>query len=178
MYELYHLVMNAEADDKPELMFTVTLVDDDPLFIEQMKDFLESMKITQIESFQSGEDFLAVVNETDKRLVVCDFDFGSPQRMNGFAVLDELRKRNLKMPVIMLSSQDKITVAMETLMRGAADYFFKASENAFTSVLTSILKLNEVQRLKKTEQDYIKTLIVGSIAAVIIIGLLMYNLYK
>ena len=49
MYELYHLVMNAEADDKPELMFTVTLVDDDPLFLEQMKDFLLSMKITQIE---------------------------------------------------------------------------------------------------------------------------------
>jgi two-component system response regulator AtoC len=178
MYELYHLVMNAEADEKHELMFTVTLVDDDPLFLEQMKDFLLSMKITQIESFLSGEEFLAALKENDKRLIVCDFDFGSPQRMNGFAVLDEIRKRELKMPVIMLSAQDKITVAMETLMRGAADYFFKASENAFTSVFTSILKLNEVERLKKTERDYINTLIIGSVAAVTIIGLLLYNLYK
>jgi DNA-binding NtrC family response regulator len=178
MYELYHLVMNAEADEKHGLMFTVTLVDDDPLFLEQMKDFLLSMKITQIESFLSGEEFLAALKENDKRLIVCDFDFGSPQRMNGFAVLDEIRKRELKMPVIMLSAQDKITVAMETLMRGAADYFFKASENAFTSVFTSILKLNEVERLKKTERDYINTLVIGSVAAVTIIGLLLYNLYK
>jgi len=178
MYELYHLVMNAESGEKPELLFTVTLVDDDPLFLEQMKDFLESMKIKDIECYKSGEEFLAAVNEKDKRLIVCDFDFGSPERMNGFAVLDEIRKRNLKMPVIMLSAQDKITVAMETLMRGAADYFFKASENAFTSVLTSILKINEVQRLKKTEKDYINTLIAGSIAAIAIIAVLLYNLYK
>jgi two-component system response regulator AtoC len=178
MYELYHLVLNAESEEKQELMFTVTLVDDDPLYLEQMKDYLESMKIMEIETFSSGEAFLAKVKEGDKRLVVCDFDFGSPDRMTGMGVLDEMRKRNLKIPVIMLSAQDKLAVALETLMKGAADYFFKGNENTYTSVLTSILKINELQRLKKNERDYITTLVIGSIASVVIIGLLMYNLYK
>ncbi len=178
MHELYHRILNPESKAKQDLLFIVTLVDDDPLYIEQMKDYLESMKINRIECFKSGEEFLAAVKEGDKRLVVCDFDFGSPQLMNGFDVLDEMRKRNLKMPVIMLSAQDKIAIAVQTLMKGAADYFFKGMENTFTSVLTSILKINELQRLKKNEKDYIKTLVIGSIVSVIIIGLLMYNLYK
>ena len=178
MLELYHRILNPESKVKQDLLFIVTLVDDDPLYIEQMKDYLESMKINRIECFKSGEEFLAAVKEGDKRLVVCDFDFGSPQLMNGFDVLDEMRKRNLKMPVIMLSAQDKIAIAVQTLMKGAADYFFKGMENTFTSVLTSILKINELQRLKKNEKDYIKTLVIGSIVSVIIIGLLMYNLYK
>ncbi len=178
MYELYHLVLDSDSEEKQELMFTVTLVDDDPLYLEQMKDYLESMKITPIECYTSGEAFLAVAKPNDKRLVVCDFDFGSSDRMNGFAVLDEMRKRDLRIPVIMLSAQDKMAVALETLMKGATDYFFKGNENTYTSVLTSILKINELQRLKKNERDYITTLIAGSIAAVLIIGLLMYNLYK
>jgi len=36
----------------------------------------------------------------------------------------------------------------------------------------------KLERLKKTEKDYIKTLIIGSVAAVAIIALLMYNMYK
>ena len=178
MYELYHLILNPDSDEKQELLFTVTLVDDDPLYLEQMKDYLESMKIHRIECFASGEEFLAAVKDSDKRLIVCDFDFGSPKLMNGFGVLDEIRKRDLHFPVIMLSAQDKLSIAVETLMKGAVDYFFKGMENTFTSVLTSIMKINELQRLKKNEKDYVTTLIVGSIVSVVIIGMLMYNLYK
>ena len=178
MYELYHLILNPESDAKQDLMFVVTLVDDDPLYLEQMRDYLQSMKISRIECFKSGEEFLAAVKEGDKRLVVCDLDFGSPGLMSGFDILDEMRKRNLKMPVIMLSAQDKIAIAVQTLMKGAADYFFKGMENTFTSVLTSIIKINELQRMKKNEKDYVKTLVVGSIVSVIIISLLLYNLYK
>jgi len=66
--------------------------------------------------------------------------------------LDEIRKRNLGMPVIMLSSHDKLTLAIETLMKGALDYFFKGTENTFTSVFTSILKINEIQRLSEEKK--------------------------
>lgn len=149
MQEMYHRIMNLEPGQNLELLFTVTLVDDDPLYLEQMQDFLHSMNIHQIDCFKSGEEFLSAVKEGDKRLVVCDFDFGSPKLMNGNDVLDEIRKRNLKMPVIILSGNDKITLAIETLMKGALDYFFKGTENTFTSVLTSILKINEIERLKK-----------------------------
>lgn len=178
MYELYPLISNPSSLETKELLFTVTLVDDDALYLAQMKDYLQSMKINKIECFNSGEEFLAVVKESDKRLVVCDLDFGSSGLMSGFDILDEIRKRKLNIPVIMLSGQDKLAIAVQTLMKGAVDYFFKGMENTFTSVFTSILKINELQRLKKNEKDYITTLVIGSIISVIVIGLLIYNLYK
>src|SRR6185369_4246264 len=99
-------------------------------------------------------------------------DFGSAERMNGLQVLQEIKKKNAEMPVIMLSAQDNMAVALQTLRAGAVDYFIKGTENTFTSVLTSMMKINELQRLKKNEKDYITALVVGSIAATIIIGLL------
>jgi len=152
MYDLYSRFLDPNLEKKIPLFFTVTLLDDDLLYLEQMKDFLQSMKIDNIECFTSGEAFLAAVKESDKRLIVCDLDFGSGGPMNGIDILDEIRKRNLKMPVIMLSGTDKITTAIETLMKGALDYFFKGNQNTFTSVLTSILKINEIQRLEEEKK--------------------------
>jgi len=151
MYDVYSRFLDPDPGKKYELFFTVTLLDDDPLYLEQMKDFLQSMKIDRIECFRSGEEFFAAMKEDDKRLIVCDLDFG-PGFMNGNAFLDEIRNRKLKMPVIMLSAQDKITTAIETLMKGALDYFFKGNENTFTSVLTSILKINEIQRITEEKK--------------------------
>ena len=153
MHLLYYRILDPDPEVKYKLYFTVTLVDDDPLYLEQMKDFLQSMKIEDIECFRTGEEFLAAVKEGEKRLIVCDFDFGSPNLMNGNDVLDEIRKRNLQMPVIMLSAQDKLTTAIETLMKGALDYFFKGTQNTFTSVFTSILKINEIQRMMEEKDD-------------------------
>jgi DNA-binding NtrC family response regulator len=178
MYELYHEAFNDESGKKKDLLFTVTLIDDDPFILETLKDHLLSMKISQVECFSSGEEFLSAWKENDRRLVVCDFDFGSPDKMNGLQVLEEIKKRDPGLPVIILSAQDNMSVALQSLRKGATDYFIKGTENTFTSVLTSVLKINELFRLKKNEKDYITTLVVGSVAAIIIIGILMYALYK
>ena len=178
MYEFYQQLLSPAPDKKNELMFSVVLIDDDQLFREQMKDYLHSMNVSDVKTYSSGEDFLKTLNDDDKKFVVCDFDFGSTNLMNGLQVLEEIKKRNPGTPVIILSSQDKIQIALETLQKGAVDYFIKGMENTFTSVLTSILKINELQRLRKSEKDYIRTLIVGSIISVAVIAFLMYNLYK
>jgi two-component system response regulator AtoC len=173
MYELYSYVLNDEPSDKQELLFTVTLLDDDSLFREQMKDYLISMNITDIETFSSGEEFLENMKDNDRRFVVCDFDFGSPHLMNGLQVLDAIKKRSPDMPVLILSAQDKVSVAMQALRAGAVDYFIKGTENAFTSVMTSIIKINELQRLKKSQKDYQFAMIIGTVAAVLIIVFLI-----
>jgi DNA-binding NtrC family response regulator len=95
--------------------------------------------------------------------------------MNGLQVLDEIKKKNAKTPVIILSAQDKIAVAFDCLKRGAVDYFMKGTESTFTTVLTSILKINELQRLRKNEKDYKRALVVGSVLAIAIIALLLYK---
>jgi hypothetical protein len=56
------------------------------------------------------------------------------------------------------------------------DYFIKGTENAFTSVLTSIIKINELQRLKKNEKDYMKIMTGGSLLAIAVIVYLIVQL--
>src|ERR1043166_5280836 len=153
MYELYYLALDSQTDTDIKLIFTITLVDDDPFFIEALRDHLYTMKIRNVETFSTGEDFLAALKPDDKRLVVCDFDFGSAQRMNGMQVLEEIKRRDPNVPVIMLSAQDKLTIALETLRKGAVDYFVKGTETTLTSVFASIMKVNEVARLKKIQPD-------------------------
>jgi len=134
------------------------------------------MKIRNIETFETGEEFLAKMKPDDKRLIVCDFDFGAPNRMNGLQVLEEVRKRNPDMPLIMLSAQDKLSLALETLRKGAMDYFIKGTESTFTSVFASIMKINEVARLRKIQRDYLIFSIIGGIAFLVLFGLAIYNL--
>ncbi|MCX6292095.1 MAG: response regulator [Bacteroidetes bacterium] len=178
MYELYHLVLNAGSEEKQELMFTVSIIDDDPMFREALKDYLQSMKIEQVECFSTGEEFILSMKKSDKRLVICDFDFGTYSKMNGLQVMEEIRKRDPKIPVIILSAQDNIAIALKALKNGAVDYYMKGTESTFTTVLTTILKINELQRLRKNERDYIRALVAGSVVSIIVIGFLLFLLSR
>jgi FixJ family two-component response regulator len=71
MYELYHLVLNADSAEKQTLLFNIAVVDDDTMFREAMKDYLLSMKLSNVEAFASGEEFLKVMKDDDTWLVVC-----------------------------------------------------------------------------------------------------------
>lgn len=174
MYDFYYFALLPENGDKRALEFTITLVDDDALFIETLKDYLTSMNIAGIECYSSGEEFLSVLKPGDRRFVVCDFDFGGNGRMNGLQVLEEIKRRDPKMPVVILSAQDKLSIALDTLQKGAIDYFVKGNESTFTTVLTSILKTNEIFRLKKDRKDFATLGVVGLILFTLLLVLSYY----
>jgi len=161
LYDFYYFALLPEKAEKRQLEFTVTLVDDEPLFQETMKDYLTSMNITDIECYSSGEDFLASLKKGDRRFVVCDYDFGSEKRMNGGQVLEAVKKTDTALPILILSAQDKLSVALEMLKKGALDYVIKGNETSFATVLTSILKTNEIFRLKKDKKDFATLGVVG-----------------
>ena len=104
MYDFYYFSLVPEKNEKRSLEFTVTLVDDDALFLETLKDYLHSVNITQVETFSSGEAFLASFQPKDSRFIVCDFDFGTSGSLNGLQVLEEIRRRDNTTPVVILSS--------------------------------------------------------------------------
>ncbi|MFM7216515.1 MAG: response regulator [Bacteroidota bacterium] len=163
MFDFYHLALTQEGKSKNTFEFQVTLVDDDPLFLASLSDYLESMGLPEPEKFSSGEALLSALKPDDSRFIICDYDFGSSDRMTGLQVLEELRRRSPKTPVVILSSQDKLDVALKTLRAGAVDYFIKGNESTFTTVLTSILKSNEIFRLKKDRKDLMVLATIGAI---------------
>jgi len=62
--------------------------------------------------------------------------------------LDEIKSCNPELPVIMLSEQDKIEVAIDCMHHAAYDYVVK-SETAFVRLQKIITRLFETRKLEK-----------------------------
>ena len=68
--------------------------------------------------------------------------------MHGIATLDKIKAYNADIPVVMLSSQDKIEVAVNCMHHKAFDYVVK-SETAFLrlqKIITSVFHLRKIEK--------------------------------
>ncbi|WP_044404149.1 response regulator [Lacinutrix sp. Hel_I_90] len=128
------------------------LVDDDALFLKTLEiDFIGSGDF-EIETFSTGERCLAnLSNKPD--VIILDYHLDGIEKaaMNGLETLDKIKAFNPDIPVIILSSQDKIRVAVECMHHKAADYIVK-SETAFLrlkKVITEVLRYNKMEKQLK-----------------------------
>lgn len=125
------------------------LVDDDALFLKSLEiGFLESADF-DIKTFASGELCIANLKENPD-VIILDYHLDGINKgaMNGMDALDEIKKFNEEIPVIMLSSQDKIDVAVQCIHHKAADYVVK-SETAFLRLKQIITKILHSQKVHK-----------------------------
>ena len=125
------------------------LVDDDALFLKLLEvEFLKHGDFT-IDTFATGE--LCVAHLTKKPdVIILDFHLDGIDKnaMNGMATLDKIKAFDSDIPVIMLSSQDKIEVAVECMHHQAFDYVVK-SETAFMrlqKIITSIFSYKKMEK--------------------------------
>ena len=68
--------------------------------------------------------------------------------MNGIQTLDKIKALSPDMPVIMLSSQDKIEVAVNCMHHKAFDYVVK-SETSFLrlqKIITGVVEFKKIQK--------------------------------
>ncbi len=125
------------------------LVDDDALFLKSLEiEFLEHADFN-IETFATGELCLAKLS-TAPDIIVLDYHLNSidTKAMEGVDVLDKIKAFNKDIPVIMLSSQDKIDVAINCMHHQAFDYVVK-SETAFMrlqKIITSIFQYKKMEK--------------------------------
>lgn len=125
------------------------LVDDDALFLKSLEiEFLDHADF-DIQTFSTGELCIDSLDEKPD-VVILDFHLDGIEKnaMNGLETLDKIKSFNNKTPVIMLSSQDKIDVAIKCMHHKATDYVVK-SETAFfrlKQIITSILHSQKVEK--------------------------------
>ncbi len=128
---------------------TIFLVDDDALFLRALEiDFLQHGDFT-IETFATGESCVKkVCNNPD--IIILDFQLDGIEKgaINGIETLDRIKAENPKIPVIMLSSQDKIEVAIDCMHHGAIDYVVK-SETAFMRLQSIVERVFKYQKMEK-----------------------------
>lgn len=134
----------------------IFLVDDDAVYLRLLEiQFLEHGDF-DIESFTSGEQCL---NELSKEpdLIILDYLLDGVDRdaMNGIKVLDKIKEFNAEIPVVILSAQDKIDVAINCMHHAAFDYVVK-SETAFMRLLKIINSIFEMNKLKKQVNWYME----------------------
>jgi two-component system OmpR family response regulator len=126
----------------------IYLVDDDALFLKSLEiDFIHQGKY-KIKTFATGEECIRHLS-TDCNFVILDYhlDGIDIHAMNGIDTLDKIKEYNYNIPVIMLSSQDKIEVAIDCMHHKASDYVVK-SETAFfrlNSIIESIIQQNIIE---------------------------------
>jgi len=133
-------------DEKKIKLF---LVDDDALFLKSLQiEFMESANF-EVLTFSTGELCLESLNKNPD-VIILDYHLDGINKdvMNGLDVLDEIRLVNQQVPVIMLSSQDKIDVAVQCIHHKATDYVVK-SETAFLRLKQIITKVLHNQKVDK-----------------------------
>lgn len=126
------------------------LVDDDALYLKNLEiEFLNHADFV-IETFPTGE--LCVQNlDKNPDIIILDYQLDGVKKsaMNGIATLDQIKAFSPDIPVVMLSSQDKIEVAIKCMHHRAFDYVVK-SETAFMRLQKII---STIFRYKKMEKE-------------------------
>lgn len=128
----------------------IFLVDDDALYLKSLElDFLQNADFV-IETFPTGEACMKHISHAPD-IVVLDYylDGIDKNAINGIETLDKIKAHNPDISVVMLSSQDKIDVAVNCMHHKAFDYVVK-SETAFTRLQKII---NTICQYKKMERE-------------------------
>ena len=125
------------------------LVDDDALYLKSLQIELLEHADFKIETFATGELCLKNLSSTPD-VIILDFHLDGIDKtaMNGIQTLDKIKAYNPDIPVIMLSSQDKIEVAIECMHHRAFDYVVK-SETSFIrlqSIISTIFKYKKMEK--------------------------------
>jgi len=134
---------------KTENQIRIFLVDDDAVFLKSLEiEFIQSADFT-IETFATGE--LCVENlHHNPDVIILDYmlDGINKTAMNGIETLDKIKAINSGIPVVILSAQDKIDVAISCMHHKAFDYVVK-SETAFLrlkKIITTIFKYKKMEK--------------------------------
>lgn len=139
-----------------EKKIMIFLVDDDPLFLKSLEIEFTQNTESLIRTFSTGEQCLASVSENPD-VIILDYYLDSVEKdaINGLQTLDKIKELYPEIPVIMLSSQDKIEVAVNCMKHQAFDYFVK-SETAFIRLQKAITTIFHFQKIEKALSWYME----------------------
>jgi DNA-binding NtrC family response regulator len=106
-------------ENKKELKIFVT--DDDVYTINLYEQYLRNFGIEDIKLFSNGTDCLNNIN-LKPDIIFLDYNMGL---LSGFDVLKKIKKRNSDIYIVMVSGQENMDTAVNTLMAGAFEYITK-----------------------------------------------------
>ncbi|KPM47310.1 sigma-54-dependent transcriptional regulator [Jiulongibacter sediminis] len=124
--------------------FKIFVVEDDPWYREVLSYHLSLNPDYEVIIFETGKECLSSLHQRPDLITI---DFSLPD-MTGDDLYKAIRKVDAKVPMIVISSQEDIKVAVGMMKMGVADYLVK-DENTKDFLWNSILRIRENLSLKE-----------------------------
>ncbi len=130
--------------------FKIFIVEDDPWYAEILEYHLSLNPDYSISRFTSGKECLANLYKNPDLITI---DFSLPD-FTGDKLFKKIKETDNQIPIIVISGQEEIPVAVKMLKMGAADYLIK-DENTKDLLWNAIINIREVSKLRK-EVEHLK----------------------
>ncbi len=117
-----------------KMVKNVFIVDDDDMMAMALEDYLTRNTLHEVHIFTTGEDCIKNLR-LQPDIIILDYNLNSVNKeaANGMAILEAIKKLNRNIPVILFSSQDAYSVAIQSINKGATQYVIK-DEKAFENI--------------------------------------------
>ncbi|MDI6642283.1 MAG: response regulator, partial [Elusimicrobiota bacterium] len=122
-------------------MQTILIIDDDRDMCLALSDLLKEEGYNTL-TVHNGKDGLKFTEEQQPDLVLLDYKLPD---IDGMKVLEEIKKIDKNLPVIMLTAYGEIKSAVQAMKSGAFDYITKPFENEAISLI--VKKAVQIQKL-------------------------------
>ena len=131
----------------------VLVIDDDASMRSALKDLFESVRL-QVIPFASAAEFLRYKKIPDKSCCMV-LDVRMPE-MSGLKLQEELAKAGIQVPIVFLTGQGDIEMAVETMKAGAVDFIVKPfrTEHLLDAVFAALQR----DRARRIQQESVITL--------------------
>lgn len=124
--------------------YNIYIVEDDPWYGEILDYHLSLNPDYKVTRFVTGKDCLAKMHLKPDLVTI---DFSLPD-ITGDELFKKIRETNPHVPVIVISSQEEVGVAVNLLKMGVNDYLLK-DEATKDLLWNSVIRIRENQSLKK-----------------------------
>lgn len=116
--------------------YTIYIVEDNDLYAMILDHNLKDAFLFNSTTFASGEDCINNLNNNPD-LVILDYHL---KGMNGLETLKQIKKMRPTLPVIIISSQTDLQIALDLMSQGADDYIEK-NNNPIQKLVAAIEKI-------------------------------------
>ncbi len=130
------------------MAFNIFIVEDDPWYGEILSYHLSLNPDYRVTRCESAKDCLSKLSSKPDLITI---DFSLPD-MQGDELFKKIREVNPNVPVVIISGQEEVAVAVKLLKMGVSDYLVK-DEATKDLLWNSVVRIRENQSLKKEVEN-------------------------
>ena len=128
--------------------YNIFIVEDDPWYGEILEYHLSLNPDYHISRFTTAKDCL---DNLHKKPDLVTIDFSLPD-MTGDKLFQKIKEANDQLPVIVISGQEDVAVAIDLFKKGVTDYIIK-DDNTKDLLWNAVIKARETGTLKKQVEE-------------------------